>query len=238
MNVSSAVRRVFLAAAFAAFVPATVSAAILSVFTDRTAWENAVGGFALEDFETLPVGVLGVGTTSFGAFSITTNGTLLSLPSIGPATSVGDVNGSRQFNGLIASSFDPASASRHVFAFDAPLIGFAADFADTLSGTGLFLGAAGERVGFASLFLPRGDGFMGIVSDTAFSEVTLSATNEGFSLDDMSTAAASPPAAVPVPPAGALLGAGLVVLGLVRARVAHAGARSGDESTVDGARTA
>lgn len=202
----------FLAVLTAAFVVMTGSAqAGLMVFTDEAAWTNAVNGIQVEDFEASPVGALSAGTTDLGKLSVT----IASNPydSIG-VFSGGAINGSNEFIGYLRNGENTALDFADFGSFTA----FAGDWRSTTTGDDLTITVAGELVKFSDYLTGAGNGFLGVVSDMAFSEVVFgveAATSFGeyFQLDNVRFANTA--ASVAAPSALLLLGLGLLVMGLV-----------------------
>ena len=178
------------------------------VFTDRGAWEAAVGGsFVTEDFNALASAGMSLGTNSVGRIDVEVGGTDPGNNAIGGAFTVNGTQSITLESDTNGSDLQDVSID---FSADAPVIGFGADWVSTTNSGGLTVIIDGMTVEFAD-HLVSGDGFLGFVSDTAFSSAVFGqvnqATNEIFGLDDLSISSS---AAVSEPAVASLLGLGLL----------------------------
>jgi hypothetical protein len=180
--------------AFAIFVfLSRFSHAGIVVFTDRSQWTTAVGSASIshENFESVPVGILALGISDLPIFDFYTDGTA-TAPRI---QDDGLVNGSRELFGRVSDG--RFGGMLHRFDFVAPVYAFAADYASTLSSDGLVLQVASSQIRFSDHLAGEGDGFLGIVSDIPFVNVTYVPAaleiGEGFHIDNVSIATVPEP---------------------------------------------
>ncbi len=202
----------------------TASAHAFQIFTDRTAWENAVaasplGGPIVDDPFDNPItnaasitfdsGVVSSGTPASASFSNVVLG-------VGYIGRVRGTSGEADVFGTIA------------WGFPMPIFAFGADWFSTASGSGLtvtgdFDGNGDATVSFFDELGDPGTGFLGVVGDAAFSTIAfegegLTFVPEAFSADNLSFAKASDATAVPEPAGIALFGMGLAGLAWRRRR--------------------
>lgn len=226
-----------LVAAVVGLTAATDSKAVVIVFTDRSAWETAIGTVnTTQDFSGFPTVPLALGSTDFGLLNIEINGTssgqnsIANFPNLSP-------NGSQAYFGEVRDTVLPS------FVFDAPVLGFGAVWRNTGRNARLAVTIDAQLFRFQSLlFQGNGDGFLGFVSDTPFLRADFSKdetlfVNNIFGVDDISIGLAQPvvdpdPVDVAEPSMGAMmlfgiLSFGTLILGRRRALAATKQLRGG-----------
>lgn len=196
------------AAAASLLLAASPALAQFTTFTDEATFLGAAGSVTLESFDGFNVDD-GVGPVTFFDFGdFTAEGTGGADFFVEAGGSFGDVNGTNFIDGFVASS----PTVREVFlTFDTPITSFGATFNNPGSGAGVSFEVGGVTA-LDVTPLGTGVGFRGFVSDTPFTELTVttgtgSLPGEIFSLDDLIYGI------VPEPTSLALVGmAGLVGL--------------------------
>jgi hypothetical protein len=205
------------AAALFGLLATTPADAAVTVYTDQAAWLAAVSGVISENFESSPLGELAPGTTDIGAFSITID------QNFGDVAIVdnGNINGSRQFHGLLASD---GTTILDFSEFGSSIFGFAGTWNSTTTNDRLTVTIAGTTIEFDDHLPGNGSGFLGFVSTDPFSILqfrteTVTSDGEAFDLDDVLIAtglASTTP--IPEPGTMGLLATSLLGLGLLRRR--------------------
>lgn len=201
-----------------ALIAGTASAQ-LTVFTDRAAWEAAVGGgIVTEDFNSQVDGVIADGATlDTGLLQITRNGGPNGgdgLLEIEPGTNFGDIDGTR----FISGETGAAPHERVEIAFNGQnIFAFGGDWTSPFSGDGIGLEVGGEIILLDSI-TGFNTGFVGFVSNGAtFSEIAIVGNpadvtfQELWQGDNFSYA-------VPSPAAAGLLGLGGIAIASRRRR--------------------
>ena len=190
---------------------ATTSLAQVTVYTDRAAWEAAVGGaFSLENFNDLTTGdILDGATLDTGVLQITRDGSPNNADgalAISPGTLFGNIDGTNFLDGETGAS----PHERVDFRFNGQAVfAFGADFTSPFSGDGIGIEFAGE------VFLLDGIGggasFFGLVSsgDVA-SVVSIVGSPDAITFQEL-WQADNFVYAVPAPASAALLGLGGLV---------------------------
>ena len=198
------------------YVLATFNAsATLIGFTDRSAWEAAVGGtFTTEDFSSTPSAVYEFSPVDVGDFTVSVTGSTFgstwhNISSTGSGgAAFNSVNGTQQLN-LATGDIGGTTLE-----FDFEIYAFGADWAGVSdSRTTSFL-IDGILLDIPSLT----GGFFGFVSDTTLTTNFLTLTAgaaDGFGMDNLVYAAT-----VPEPSIMALIGLGLLGFGFTRRRKA------------------
>jgi hypothetical protein len=190
--------------------PSITQAASIDTFTDRAAWEAAVGNnFVTEDFNALSNRPLSVGLNNLGLIDMRING------------DVGFSSLSTYFQG--DSRSQPGWSQDLVFR--EPIIGFGGHWNGTTTNALLVAIVSGQTIKFSDHLAYPGSGFLGVVSDTPFTEARISDEgvypNETYTLDNLSFATA-----MPIPPSLYLFGTGLLVLAEMARRKADKARRS------------
>lgn len=183
----------------------------LVVYTDRVAWESAVSGdIATENFNSITPfnmvsGINTVGNIGFEIFGTT------SLNRIDDGSDSNNIDGSNYYHGHLDFNLGPPTLDILV----TPTLAFGADWKSTNSLGGLFLIILDVTFDLSD-YLSGDDGFFGVVSDSAFSEIDLETrlgSAEQFGMDNFSYSVAT---SVPEPASLALMGFGIVGLMLSR----------------------
>jgi len=184
------------------------SAAQVMTFTDRSAWETAVGGsFTLEDFNSTATGDIADGATvDTGLLQITRDGSPNGADgdlAISPGSVFGNIDGTNFLDGETGA----APHETVNFGFNGQSVfAFGADFASPFSGDGIEIVAGDDR--YSLDVIGSGTGFFGIVD---MGGASLGAISIDGTLDDNTFQelwqADNVSYAVPAP-------AGLAVLGL------------------------
>ena len=184
-------------------------AATITVYTDRSSWEATVGTFSTEDFS-------GVADTGELAANVEHTLGLLTFSYTGGPDFGRPAVTSNYFEGDPAQVSGTASAGPHVFEFPYSVLAWGADFTNASTGALLDITMAGETIALVDYLPNPGTGFFGIISDTPFSQIIISAStglpfDEIFLLDNVSF---GEQAETPVPePASLLLfGTGALVV--------------------------
>jgi hypothetical protein len=153
----------------------------VTVFTDRTAWQETVSGITTETFST---------PQSSSQNLLLENGIQV--------TGVSSVWSSGQFY-----TSTPSRSESVEFEFPSQILGFGADFSSTTSNGGLTVSGLFDEIPgvdtvvFSEYLQGQGTGFLGIVADTAFNSLSfamqspplaISAANEAFQMDNFSFA--------------------------------------------------
>ncbi|NBZ89872.1 PEP-CTERM sorting domain-containing protein [Stagnihabitans tardus] len=194
--------------AIAASFAAGASQAATTSFTDELLFGLAAGSLTTETFSGATLGTSLHGTVDFGPFSTTLNSTVTGSGFnviANPGLNAVGMNGTNLQFGLL-------DGETLTITFDTAITAFGAIFAavnndntqrSTFSGGGTTDWLPTTPGAFSSFF--------GIVSDTAFTSITITglAPSEGFGIDDLRFASATP---VPVPASGLLL-AGVALAG-------------------------
>ncbi len=183
-------------------------------FTDRLAWEAAVGGvFTLEDFSSVSSAVYETTPVDVGDFTVSVSGTTFgsswhNISSTGAGgAAFNSVNGTQQLN---VATGDQGGTT---LAFDFNIFAFGADFAGVSDSRTTSIFIDGLQIDIPALT----GGFFGFVSDTAFNSNLLALTAgsaDGFGMDNLVYASQS--SSVPEPGSLALLGLGLAGIGFAR----------------------
>lgn len=202
-------------AASVVVVAAGAANADLMIFTDRGAWEAALGGAPIvtEDFNDITPFVFGVGETlDTGNLQITRdgepNGSDGALE-IEPGGNFGTIDGTTFLSG--ETGVEPHE--RVEFRFNgASVLAFGADFTSPFSGDGIALSIGGDTVNIDTI-AGFGTGFFGVISDSSFDLATIVGTDEPISFQEL-WSADNVSYAIPAPGAMTLLGLG----GLAAAR--------------------
>ena len=198
--------------------------AALTTFTDRTAWETAVGSFTSENFNATPetdpipnntvfdVGAYNVFYTTSGGIDETNNFIL-------DNDSLASIDGTI-FLSLMVDIGGPDTTTALELRFDAPIGAFAADWNAVSNTSSLTSSAGGMSINLSDLLGPapagfttpfQDGGFLGFTSDTLFSTITFSAAiGDVFVLDNTAFSTATTP--IPVPSTAGLFGTGLLGL--------------------------
>ncbi len=146
-------------------------AATITVYTDRSSWEAAVGTFSTEDFSgvadtgALAANVehtLGLLTFSYTGAPDNSRPAVTSNEFLGDPTKVSE-GGGTVFNGP------------YVFEFPYSVLAWGADFTNASTGALLDITMAGETIALVDYLPDPGNGFFGIISDTPFSQVIIAA---------------------------------------------------------------
>jgi len=186
------------------------SAASFTIFTDRTAFETAVGGgLTTETFNSAGSEVsFGGSSTTFGQLTLSADATSTDYNRIDTPPVLGEVDG----NGTTAVNFFTKANNNAAISFDAPVMAFGADFFnfndDTLRTQISVLG---------ELFSPEVTvdyslSFFGVISDQAFSSVLFSGLeNDVFGMDNVSFSSSI--SVVPLPAALPLMAGALAIMG-------------------------
>lgn len=188
---------------------AAQSPAAIIFFTDRPAWESAVDNFATETF---PAPIPGAAVITFdgGIRSTVFNGADQRVLTVGPGD-VGppnfDLIGETMFLSNVGQN---GGTGQTVWEFPHPIHAFGADFFEPSTGGGLEIAGDFDGSGFASYpltdFHPQ-DGFVGLVSDAWFSELTFVAGGlEAFFAEDVVISGS-----IPEPTSALCFGVGLGV---------------------------
>lgn len=187
-------------------------AAIITVYTDRSLWEATVGTFSTEDFG----GVADTGTLAGNVehtlglltFSFTGASTPFGRPAVTSNEFVGDVSPPPAGGTIVPGP--------HIFEFPYSVLAWGADFTEASTGALLDITMAGVTIALVDYLPAPGTGFFGIISDTAFNQVSLAAAggprfDEIFIMDNVSFGeqAATP---VPEPTSLLLFGTGALVV--------------------------
>ncbi|MEQ9358755.1 PEP-CTERM sorting domain-containing protein [Coleofasciculus chthonoplastes] len=153
----------------------------VTVFTDRTAWEETVSNITTETFSTPQ-----------------NQSENLLLESGIQVTGMSSVWSSGQFD-----TSTPSRSESVEFEFPSQILGFGADFSSTTSNGGLTVSGLFDEIPgvdtvvFSEYLQRQGTGFLGIVADTAFNSLSfamqspplaVSAANEAFQMDNFSFA--------------------------------------------------
>jgi len=191
----------------------TFAAAQPQVFTDRAAWEAAVGGlFTLEDFNSIATGPITDGATlDTDKLQITRNGAPNGADgdlAITDGSAFGNIDGTNFLDGETGA----APHERVEFGFNGQsVIAFGADFSSPFSGDGIGIEFGDDL--FLLDSIDSGTGFFGIVSDVAENNVAIVGTPDDITFQEL-WQADNIAYAVPAPGSIALLGLG----GLAAAR--------------------
>ncbi len=207
----------------------TASAHAFQIFTDRTAWENAVaasplGGPIVDDPFDNPIAT---------ADSITFDSGVVSTGAPASANVNNRVIGGG-YSGQVRGNFSGTNSAdlfdTITWGFPMPIFAFGADWISTTSGSGLtvtgdFDGNGDATVSFFDELGDPGTGFLGVVGDAVFGTITFEGEDlidisEGFVADNLSFAKV---AAVPEPAGLALFGMGLAGMAWRRRRARRRG---------------
>jgi hypothetical protein len=179
------------------------SAEAFTVYTSRTAWQNALGGAPIitdpfsNERSNAPTITFDSGVTSTG------NGTVPTP--VGNAIFIGRYFGAVEGQGDASNFFFDTIT----WSFPQPIFGFGADWFETADGdfltvTGNFDGSGDQTVNFFDVLGSPGTGFLGIIGTTPFSAITFGTQgasfligNEFFSADDLAYAEIPTPALLP-----------------------------------------
>jgi len=170
-----------------ALVPAT-GAHAFAIYTDRAAWEAAVGGFITDHFD----------NPAANAASITFDTGIVSTHEdynhFGSANAFEDANaifaGTGRYQGRAMSNDKEIT-----WVFPSPIAAFGADWISPaslgmLTVRGNFDGSGTMTVDFAQALQPNTSGFLGIVGASPFDAIVFgtesTAQNEAFAADDLS----------------------------------------------------
>jgi hypothetical protein len=179
-----------------------------TLYTDRAAWEAAVGHFITETFDTNiandPVITFGNGTRSTGINPFSTGITIFMTNRVQNGSYWGRVDSSKDFPKKDEKRFEEIR-----WLFPTPVFAFGADWLQAANGSGLTLSGNFDSLGvetisfFEELGFP-GDGFLGIVGTAPFSELVFREENpvvsgvgdEFFYADNLSIAAVPEPTTI------------------------------------------
>lgn len=192
---------------------APASAISFTTFTDRSAWEAAVGVFMTEDFESASPVEADTGGDTFvlDDFEIVIDENHGDIE-IGSSFASGSaISGAQSFHGDVHGPNDDPPLFQ-IFNFNSPIVAFGGDFANGDS-DGVTIHVDGQT--FALSF--DDPVFFGLVGDGSFSsfEIRGGDTGDGYYiLDDLSYASSAVPAPAPL----GLLGVAFLALGAARVR--------------------
>ena len=176
----------------------------LTVFTDRSDWENALGGLIVvtEDFNSIDPFEFADGQTLVTSnLSVTRDGSMNGgdgFLAIADGSEFGNLDGTNFLDG------ETGASPHEVVSFDflgRSAFAFGADFFSPFSGDGIALSVAGEIVLLDSI-AGFDSGFVGVISDSAFTTVDIIGNPEKltfqelWSADNVSYAIPEPSSAV------------------------------------------
>ncbi len=197
--------RQLLCAMMLAAIPAgSTFGSVIDVYTSRTAWEAAAGTVYIESFDNLPEGFLYPGTTQleFVSFYLDAGPSDNGPKIAGTGTYI--INGTPFLSGHVFTPGQGGGGTTtptvHTFTFPTPVTAWGADFEDTLTGDNLRFDFGDQSIAMSAYLRGSGTGFIGIVSDTPFTELTIrtddasSSNAEYFGMDDLSFNAIPEPA--------------------------------------------
>ena len=161
--------------------------AALTVYTSRSNWQAAIGSFATETFAQTGLGPSLLGPNDYGFFTATLDGNLSEYTGI---VEPGAVNGTREFQARISTN-SPQDPTQIDVQLDGPVLGIGADFVGTTDGDSLRITIGPDVIEFDQHLPGAGNGFLGVVSTTSFSALTLATETptllgESFAIDDVS----------------------------------------------------
>ncbi|MEL6797182.1 MAG: hypothetical protein AAFO89_10220 [Planctomycetota bacterium] len=180
----------------------------VQVFTDRSAWEAAVGDFQTETFNDIdPFVFADQQTLDTGLLQITRDGSANGADGvleIELGGNFGDLDGTNFISGETGAS--PHETVR--ISADLPFVAFGADWFSPFSGDGIAL-QAGEDVVLLDSITGFDSGFVGIIATSgSFSGLQIVGTVDDVSLQELWSADNLSFAVIPAPASAALLGLG------------------------------
>lgn len=181
----------------------------VQVFTDRAAWEAAVGDFVTEDFNAIAPQIINDGATlDTGLLQITRDGSANGadgLLEIEPGANFGNVDGTTFISGETGA--EPHETVR--ISAGAPITAFGADWFSPFSGDGIAI-QAGDDVVLLDSIAGFDIGFVGIIAmgSASFSEIQIVGTADPITFQELWSADNFSFAVVPAPASAALLGLG------------------------------
>lgn len=217
------------------------SALTITTYTDLSDFDAAAGLLTLEDFNDSTLQRFDLGTPySFNGFTITATNTFTNPVGIGISdTTRSDIDGTPRLVWGENAFGGRRDGPDILFTFDAPIFALAFDWRNTDPTDSYKLVVLGQDFGAGHAEVPwprprslpgspsQASGFFGLISDTAFTTVTLQHVAKGGVLNDMSMdnvrfSQFDSPAPIPEPGTLALLGIGLAGLVLLRRRFGKA----------------
>jgi hypothetical protein len=194
-----------------------LSAGVILVYTDRTAWQTAVGTYQTETFESVAPGPLPAGTSTLGLLTFYADVADASFLHIAV-----EWNGTQTLTSDIwkpANGGGTTQTGLEQFIFGSPITAWGADFYGASTGALLIIGIGQMDLNLVTYLPNPGTGFFGVITTGGFTVVSLranggDAVDEWFGMDNVSFSSIS--GAVPEPGTAALVVLGLAVGAFLR----------------------